>query len=279
VVGHHVAQPPRNAHSEWSSDYNAELRALKAQTEQVRIDGSSPARNAERIREELKRQILEQLMGQPFTGLSAMTRDEGTGRPSTNLDKALDVAPTIQFLEQVMEWDKMTYVLYPYYWAHETLWKQLEVIEGPDPEFARFLRSGSARVVVSARPGYACAVQHWLWFGQPWGGGNAPAPDERGYISIADEIRSLTQAPDDGIPLESWEVRLPTTLVWLDPDPSLPKYNAAPRLDPPADPKARLCRARDDRVIETAAAAATDQQAGKGFLFSRSRARSRPAAG
>lgn len=237
----------RDAHTNWSNQYTTELRALRARQEQIRIDGSSPARNAERVREELKRQVLEQLMGERFQGLDAMASDPALdGMPYPDLDKALDAGPTVQFLEQVVEWDKMTFMLYPYYWAPDTRWKDLEVRESADPEFARFLRSGSARVVVSARPGYAYAVQYWLWYGRPWGGECAPAPGEADYLSVADEIRSLQQAPDDGEPMESWEVRLPTTLVWLDSDPTLPKYNDAARLDPPTDQRARICRPADE---------------------------------
>ena len=235
-----------DAYRNWTSQYAAELRALQARDEQVKIEGASPARNAERISEELKRQVIEQLIGKQFAGMNAVIRDEDSGMPSTDLDKALDAGPYIQFLEQVFEWDKMTYVLYPYYWAAASLWKELEVIDGPDPDYARFLRAGSARVVLSARPGYENGVNHWLWFGQPWGGGSAPAPGEEGYISIADEIRTLTQAPDDGIPMDSWEVLLPTTLVWLDPDPSLPKSNPSNRLTTPTAPGARLCASDGD---------------------------------
>lgn len=186
------------------------------------------------------------LYGYRFTGISAVDRSENASIPPfTNIDAALDAAPDIQFLEQVFEWDKLTYVLYPYYWAPSVQWPELQPIEGTDDDYARFLRSGAARVVVAARPGYANAVNHWLWFGRPWGGGPAPAPGDEAYVSVADEIRALNQAPDDGEPQESWEVRLPTTLLWLDPDPSLPKYNDAIRLDQPADVRGRLCREPD----------------------------------
>ncbi|MGW4201002.1 hypothetical protein [Streptomyces sp. NPDC004726] len=233
-----------NAHREWQARYDNEARAIQARSG-IEIPGFSPARGREVIREELKRQVIEMLYGYRFAGKSAVVRPEGGGPPVTEADAALDTAPEIQFLEQIFEWDKMTYVLYPYYWADSGQWSALQPIEGADPEFTRFLRSGSARVVVAARPGYANAVNHWLWFGRPWGGGQAPAPEQDGYVSIADEIRALNQAPDDGEPYDSWEVRTPTTLIWLDPDSSLPKYNPRPQLDPPADPQDRLCRAED----------------------------------
>ena len=236
-----------DAYRSWQADYESERNAIQAR-EGVVIEGSSPARNREVIREELKRLVIEMLYGYNFTGVAAIDRGGANARPAVNIDAALDAAPEIQFLEQIFEWDKLTYVLYPYYWAWISEWAELQPIEGADAEYARFQRAGSARVVVAARPGYASAVNHWLWFGRPWGGDMAPTPGQEGYVSIADEIRTLNQAPDDGEPQESWEVRLPTTLIWLDADPSLPKYNAARRLDEPADPRARLCSPTDSAL-------------------------------
>jgi hypothetical protein len=235
-----------DAYTNWQAQYDNEVRSLQARAGLV-IEGSSPARNQEVVREELKRLVIEMLYGYRFQGIAALDRSSATdGPPFVDADRALAMAPEVQFLEQIFEWDKLTYVLYPYYWAPSGEWATLQPIEGADPDYARFLRSGAARVVVAARPGYANAVNHWLWFGRPWGGGPAPAPGQEAYVSIADEIRALNQAPDGGEPQESWEVRLPTTLIWLDPDPSLPKYNTSPRLDQPSDPRARLCRAGED---------------------------------
>jgi hypothetical protein len=200
----------------------------------VVIEGRSPLENARMVREELKRNVIELLLGQRFTGVNAVARD-ATGRPALDIAASVAAAPLIQFLEQVFEWENLTYVLYPYFWADASQWDDLEGIASPDPDFARFLRSGSARVVVSARPGYACAVEYFLCTGIPWNGDAAPGPDDAEYISVADEIQAQTQAPPDGTAAgSSWEVRLPTTLVCLDPDPTLPKVNAAAELpDPP----------------------------------------------
>ena len=132
----------------------------------------------------------------------------------------------------------LTFVLYPYFWAKQERWDKLEGVTDPDSDMARFLRSGSARAVVSARPGFEDAVDHFLLSGVPWGGDHAPTPDDPLYLSVAQEIRNLTGAPDEAEPGESWEVRLPTTLVWLDPDPALPKHNTRARLDRPEEEEA-----------------------------------------
>jgi hypothetical protein len=64
----------------------------------------------------------------------------------------------------------------------------------------------------------------------------APLPGDKDYISIADEIGAQTGAPDDGTPSGSpWEVRLPTTLLYLDSDPALPKRNTEATLPAPEE--------------------------------------------
>ena len=161
----------------------------------------------------------------PFEGVDALRQAQASSWPRINLQLAQDAAPYIQFLEQAFEWANMTYILYPYYWADSERWSTLEPIESSDPDFDRFLRSGSARVVLSARPGFEWAVNFFMTFGLPWGGGTPPTPGSPLYVSIAQEIKDLTLAPTDGIPEETWETRLPTTLLWLDPQTDMPKTN------------------------------------------------------
>ena len=49
----------------------------------------------------------------------------------------------------------MSWVFYPYYWAaRKGLARPRSHGVANDPEFERFLRSGSARVILPARPGF-----------------------------------------------------------------------------------------------------------------------------
>ena len=72
-------------------------------------------------------------------------------------------------------------------------------------------------MVVPPRPGFGFQVHLYTLFGTLWGGGPAPMPGDPLYLSIADKIRAMQRPPRDGEPGESWEVRLPTTLVYLSP--------------------------------------------------------------
>jgi hypothetical protein len=221
--------------------YDEELAAQSVRGG-VQIQGVSPVQNAEMTRVELKKSVIEMLTAQDFTGREAYLRDPNAQPsnskrlvpPEVDLPKAVQSAPEIQFIEQAFEWENLSYVLYPYFWAGKDQWDQLADLSGADPDFARFLRAGSARVIVPARPGFELQAILYAYFGLIWGGGPAPAPGEDDYLSIADEIRAQERPPRDGEPGESWEVRLPTTLVWLDTaNSSLPVDNRDKKLDAP----------------------------------------------
>jgi hypothetical protein len=213
--------------------HEEELEA-RAMSQGVAIEGTSPVRNKEVVAEELKRQVIELLMGTDFLGRKAMTPGTSEKPPENDLGSAAQVASEIQFMEQAFEWENMTYIFYPYFWSDHNRWAELATLSSTDPEFQRFLAAGPARVIVPARPFFEDDVQAYLNWGVLWGGGPAPSPEEENYLSIAQEIKAQQQMSDKGIPGESWEVRLPTTLVWLENDLGLPS-NKKPKLDAPAE--------------------------------------------
>ncbi len=197
----------------------------------VSIEGNSPERNLQVVREELKKHIVAMLYREPdgsnqtpFKWPRLIQVHPDTGEPSIRTNDAVERAALIQFLEQAFEWEKLTYVCYPYFWADRaTQWRTLADLQSADPVFAEFLRAGSARTMVSVRPGFESQVQLFLDFGVIWGGGTAPAPGEENYLSIADEIRAIQRGADDAERLEWWDTRLPTTLLWLDGAGTLPE--------------------------------------------------------
>jgi hypothetical protein len=199
--------------------YNDEKAGLKVQQTNL-ADAYSPEQNAVIIKQELKRQVIEMLIGTPFLGVqNAIDWDiSGKTQPSTNLSVAAAVAPEIQFLEQAFEWETLSYICYPYYWADSSRWRELAGIQGNDPAFVDFLRAGSARVVLAARPGFENQVNFYVATGILWGAGPIPAPGDENYLSIADEIREQQQRPLDVTVIDAWQVRLPTTLIALEHD-------------------------------------------------------------
>ncbi|HET9410963.1 MAG TPA: hypothetical protein VFO75_03675 [Candidatus Dormibacteraeota bacterium] len=204
--------------------YDTSMREWRAQEamagQPATLAERSPARQAEMVQTELRRHVISWLLGEsPFMGRPAVSTAPPPPDPALDIevDAALDSAATIQFLEQCLEWSNLAWVAYPYYWADRQRWPDLMDLETVDPALGDFLRAGSVRVVVPARPGFSGAVLHWLTYRQPWLGGScAPVPGQPMYVSVAREIRDQLMPPPDGEPGESWEVALPTTLQWLD---------------------------------------------------------------
>jgi hypothetical protein len=209
------------AYGELQRKYD-EAASAEATAAGVAIVGDNPARNLEIVRNELKKHVSEVLLGANRVGVPAI-KDAADGYPVIDPSKMLGVAPDVSFIEQAFEWENLSYVLYPYHWARRDQWQQIAAIDGVDPDFAAFLRSGSARVIIPARPGFEQAVNFFLYSGIVWGGVQAPAPGEPWYLSLDAEIRAQGQAPADGTVVGlPWEVRLPTELVWLQADGALP---------------------------------------------------------
>ena len=120
----------------------------------------------------------------------------------------------------------MQYVFYPYFWSRKATWVERFTKQEIDPLFLEFLRAGSARVVVPARPGFEVAVTHFLETGKLWGGeGEPPRINSPLYVSIIDEIRERTGAPKGEVAVgEPWDTRVPTALVLARPNTDLPKW-------------------------------------------------------
>jgi len=221
-------------------EYQAEISRLGLDRQALAERASS--RNAEMIRHEIKRHIMGSLLVEsPFDGKPALIEQAPSGGVDIDVPAAIAVGDVVQFLEQAFEWGNLTYVPYPYYWADRPQWGALMDLEANDTDLARFLGAGSCRVVVPARPGFASAVNHWLTFRQPWGGGVAPLPGQPQYLDIATEIRELDQPPEGGIAGTSWDIRVPTTLRWLDPGTRLPHNDLARLGKAPNQPLDPLC--------------------------------------
>jgi hypothetical protein len=221
----------------WQNDTYSQIVAAYAALNQAYYDekaglsvtntniaqGGSPTQNAMTISQELKRQVIEMLTGTQFQGVNAINwYGNSVNPPATILLLAAQAAPFVQFMEEAFEWETLSYICYPYYWGAAARWPDLAPLAGDDPNYADFLRAGSARVVLAARPGFEDQVNFYVAYGILWGGGPMPAPGDENYLSIADEIKAQQQRPLDVSVMDAWQVRLPTTLVWLENNDGLP---------------------------------------------------------
>jgi hypothetical protein len=137
--------------------------------------------------------------------------------PAINLGNSRTKGSIVQFLEQAFEWERLSYVFYPYFWSAEKDWIELMNREdAADRTFTAFLRSGMARVLVAATPAYEDAVLYYLDTREPWMGGRSPVIGDPLFVSLHDELRQQTDDRGAGVPDgDPWTFTVPTSLVYL----------------------------------------------------------------
>jgi hypothetical protein len=156
--------------------------------------------------------------------------------PEPVLDTSQSLGARVRWFEQAFEWENIAYVFYPYYWGRRTRWVPGLTLTNEDPIFLSFLQAGYARVVVPVRLGFETAVQFYLNSGLPWLGGDLPSVGDDTqnplYLDVAEEIKNLTGGGYSGeieVPVgDPWEYVLPTTLIKLRDDDTLPEWHRVP---------------------------------------------------
>ena len=217
-------------HAAITQAYQAKLQAYESALAQARaaagvtIAGRNPLFNERIIAAELRKQCITLLTAQQFDAFGALELSaEGYAQPDL---AAVDAQmPYVRFFEQAFEWEHIVYFFYPYFWAWKGGWKERMLMDDVDSRFADFLRAGAARVVFPVRPGFEAAVVHYLETGEIWSGGPPPDIASPLYVPIIQEIQEANGAPGGETAVgESWEVRVPTTLVQLRPNGDLPRW-------------------------------------------------------
>jgi len=204
--------------------YRTELQsneAVKAMTQQQMLPDAK--RTIER--QELKHGAIAILAEDNFQENGAIrfgpqAEDPDRLYPLIVFDEAKAEGRVARFFEEAFEWDQMTYLYYPYFWARRKVWYELLGQGDPDILFENFLRAGAARVNLSVRPGFEAAVLWFMATGAVWFGGPAPTVGDPLYVAMIDEIREAKGlSMDNPVPVgASWTYTMPTSLVVLDPD-------------------------------------------------------------
>jgi hypothetical protein len=143
-----------------------------------------------------------------------------------------DVAQRCLFFEHALEWENMTYILYPYFWAdgRNDGWATHLKRDEQDDDLVAFLKAGAARVVVPVRPlpkDAGANVQDFAAYLQAMSLPSLPELIDVGsplYLAIDQEIKAKDLAIGETFD-DEWEVRVPTELVCLRPKPTLPTWS------------------------------------------------------
>jgi hypothetical protein len=102
----------------------------------------------------------------------------------------------IKFLHNAIEWENVIYFLYPYFWDLPDNWDKTRSLTHPDPTRQAFLRAGSARVVLTVRPGFEVQFAKLM----ATGAFSGQLPPGEPYVTIAQEIQNYANTNYPGIP-------------------------------------------------------------------------------
>jgi hypothetical protein len=211
------------AHQAKVAAYEEAMARAKAEAGVV-IPGRPPSINLELMKDELKKACVTVMTEQHFD-LFAAVQAGANGFPQVDLFENEAEGPYVRFFEQAFEWEHMTWVTYPYFWGRKLQWTDRIAFEDPDPMFNQFLKAGYCRVSVPVRLGFEGAIDHFTTTGETWMGGPLPTVSSDLFLPIAEELAEQLDRPGDEVPVgDPWEVRIPTTLVRLRPDGSLPSW-------------------------------------------------------
>jgi hypothetical protein len=106
--------------------------------------------------------------------------------------RAIQFGEMIKFLHHAIEWENVLYFTYPYFWDSPTNWRFKRFLRHPDAIHREFLRAGSARVVLTVRPGYEVDFARFVESGA--------MGDDHPYLTIAEEIQAYAATNYPGIP-------------------------------------------------------------------------------
>lgn len=232
-----------DAHRQQLLDYEERVAATEIQ-QGVAIGGNNPLLNREMEKEELKRACLTLWAGSaidlPDGVMDMATQSDPDNPPEILRAAAVASMPTIDFFERAFDWRNMTYTLHPYFWGRESTWLDRSTLKSTDPLLERFLKAGAATVTVPVQPSFTEAVLWYQLTGDIWTGGPVPEltstgdPDAVLYNGYLTEVEDETDVVDIEVEVEiakedpdAWMVRVPTTLVWLQPGPELPDFEGA----------------------------------------------------
>lgn len=198
------------------SAYNDELAVLDFDEQDFDEQSTSDPRMNRIIEQrELKRICIEMLM-KPFCNVQGRDNNQDVNAcdlyqiPQVGQTTAFtEYARTVKFFEQAIDWQLMSYLFYPYYWADKCDWADLMQSKSDDLVFQAFLQSGMSRVVVPIREQFTEAFSYYIETGDIWLGNDLVAGSEADlYVSIAEDMQTI-----DGPVEDVWETRVPTSLA------------------------------------------------------------------
>jgi hypothetical protein len=223
--------------------YEAKMSEM-AIAEGIEIIGNNPLFNRETEKVELKKGAIMMLTENPIVTNGAYYNNKVGDYyyPYIDFKTAEKLGKQIQFFEQSIEWHNILYIFYSYFWGRHKDWVENIFRNDVDPLFNNFLKAGAARVVVPVRPGFEKAILYFLKTKIIWEGKDVPVINEPMYLDIIEEMKEKLDVLNyDGILQDSWEYKVPTSLVYLrnndlsDSEENLPSWEGCKDLNSDGD--------------------------------------------
>lgn len=204
--------------------YNDAVAAALYASSDVR---TNPAENRRIIETELKRGCLALITKQALSTSTAVVYDK-SAPPKIDFQRAAIEGPFVRFFEDAFEWEQLSFLCYPYFWANHEQWVARLKTSNDDPMMAEFLRSGAARVIVPVKKGLEAQVELAVsGQGRPW-----ETPPTKAVLStmsadLVAEMEDRDQPTHEAKLERSWDVVVPTTLVQLRQNNQRPTFKPA----------------------------------------------------
>jgi hypothetical protein len=240
-----------SVYTQWQQDIYADIMAayqqqLDAYNQALADDGAADGTDGEEdttlrtnpgytkqfINTEIKRLCIEMLLA-PFSMPQGKdfyeagdTCDNKNKLYSLILNDDLDnYSRQVKFFEQAFDWEILSSIFYPYYWAKKCDWQDIfQSQDSADHVLQAFLMAGMSRVMVPIREGFEDAVTFFMETGEIWNGiGLVIDSDEELYLSIVDEVMHT-----EGTVEETWETIVPTALTIVQEKSALLKDSGLP---------------------------------------------------
>jgi hypothetical protein len=129
--------------------------------------------------------------GVGFTGENAVSPSEWNALTGNE--------EVVSFINQAIEWENVVFFLYSYFWDEPVSWNFIRQIQHDDKTRQAFLRAGSARVVLTVRPGWEKAWAYFVVTGQT-SVPISPSAQAHPYLTIAQQIADYDSTNYPGIP-------------------------------------------------------------------------------
>ncbi len=159
------------------------------------IDTAADAAVLRRLeREQLMRAVLEWLF--PGFADAAPIDDLGNsvGLSDSSWRQVLEYGEYIKFVHQAIDWNRLTWQLYPYFWgAPGRAGMDKVFLTHPDDGHASFLRAGAARVILPIQPGFESELASLLDQGRI-----GQLPTGHRYQAVIDQVQAA-QAEYDAL--------------------------------------------------------------------------------